>query len=54
MSWGAQTRKSNPPRQSATWGAQTKPGRGEIRKRGEDGEVWSGSRRYNWLGKEKG
>jgi hypothetical protein len=53
MAWGAQLKvKEVKPRQT-TWGAQTKPSRGEIVKATDDGEVWAGTKRYNWRGKEK-
>lgn len=54
MTWGAQTRNCKAPTNPRTWGAQTKPGRGQIRRRTEDGEVFNGTRKWNWRGKEKG
>ena len=45
MAWGAQTRKTKMPKQSATWGAQVKPGRGEIVKKIELGSIWTGTRK---------
>jgi hypothetical protein len=52
MAWGAQIHNKRTPTNPRHWGAQTKPCRGEVVKRTEDGEVFPGTRSFGRKGEK--